>query len=347
MSANPQRTAQAFDVAPARVLSLVERQAGADTSTVADDLADGVEAVHQIANLAGFSQRPRAFILALATAAHSRGAASVELFDAELAELQNCSDKTVQRQRADYQSEVLRLRTIDLVGIEEGEYDRVNDAHAPTRYTFHLAGTVERIVADARSDPRWHELDRKGQRELLKQAAARAYELIPDSKRKRRRRKRPRLAAALLETHRKSIDTHMRKLREVAARLPAAERERLFDDPGELREWWLKVRAEMDELCGVDSPQTVTSNDLRGDSGHFVHHPLAEDSEPAEPDPAAVAAWERLTDRLSQSAVRTVEVELQPPEYPPGELTYEVDEDALREAEAVRAEGCGELLEVE
>ena len=37
---------------------------------------------------------------------------------------------------------------------------------------------------------------------------------------------------------------------------------------------------------------------------------------------------------------------MRPPEYLPGELTYELDEDELREAEAVRAEGCSELCEV-
>ena len=237
MRANPTRTAQAYDTIPARVLSLVERPATAGAFTVSDDVADGVEIIHQIANLAGYSERPRAFILALATAAHGNGAASVELFDAELAELQNCSDKTVQRQRADYLREARRPRTVDLVGIEEGEYDRDNNEHAPTRYTFHLSGTVERAVADARSDPRWHELDRKGQRELLKQAAARAYDSIPDATQKPRKRKRPRLVASVVETHRKAADTHLRKLREMAARLPAAERERLFDDPGEVREW--------------------------------------------------------------------------------------------------------------
>ena len=347
MSANPRSTAHAFDVAPARVLSLVERPAHG-ASSVADDMADGIEAIHQIANLAGFSERPRAFIFALATAAHANGSASVDLYDAQLAGLQNCSDKTVQRQRADYLNESRRLRTVDLVGIEEGEYDRESDCHAPTRYTFHLAGTVERIVADARSDPRWHELDRGAQRELLKQASARAYELIPDARRKGRKRKRPRLASKVVESHLKAAETHLRKLRETARQLSETERGRLFGDPGELRARWLKARAEMDVLCGVHSPHPVTSNDLEGGGGQFVHHHPPAD-EPATPEPTAedAAAWDRLCSGLSQSSVRAVEVELRPPEYPPGELTYELDEDELREAEAVRAEGCGELCEVE
>jgi hypothetical protein len=314
MSAEPNRTVKVYETTPARLLSLVEREAGGAGATVFDDLADAVEAVHQIANLAGYSERPRAFILALATGAHSRGSASVELYDEELAAMQNCSTKTVQRQRADYVRESRRLRTVDLVGIEEGEFDRDQNRHAPSRYTFHLATTVEAVVADARSDPRWHEFDRKAQRDLLKQAAARAYDLIPDGTRKGRKRPRPRLAAAVVETHRKAADTHMRKLREVAAQLPEAERERLFDDPGELREWWLAVRAEMDILCGVASPQPLTDKHLDRAAGHFVHHPPEEDSAMVEPNPEDEAVWDRLEERLAgASSVRTVEVELRPP----------------------------------
>jgi hypothetical protein len=342
MSAHPQPAAKLYETTPARMFSLVERNGVAvegATATVADDLADGVEAIHQIANLAGYSERPRAFIMALASAAHGR--ASVELFDEDLATLQGCSTKTVQRQRADYVRESRRLRTVDLVGIEEGEFDREQNRHAPSRYTFHLAGTVEAVVADARSDPRWHDLDRKAQRDLLKQAAARAYDLIPDATRKRRNRPRPRRASAVVETHRKAADTYLRKLREVAAHLPEAEREILFDFPGELREWWLKLRAAMDVLCGVDSSQPVNLNGLDGGGGQIVHHPRGDVSEGVEPSPEDVATWDRLEGRLaSASSIRTVEVELRPPD---GELIYVPDEDAMIEAEAIRAEGCGEL----
>lgn len=116
----------------------------------------------------------------------------------------------------------------------------------------------------------------------------------------------------------------MRKLREKATQLPAAERERLFDDPGELREWWRKVRAEMDILCGVDSPHPVTPKDIGRGGGQFVHPPADEDAgatsdRDVEPSPEAAAAWERMTSRLEPSpAIRTVEIELRPTEPPPG-----------------------------
>lgn len=170
MSARLKRTAQVFETTPARLLSLVERQPDGATSTspVSADVADGLEAINQIANLAGYGEGVRNFVFAVATLAHNRGGKSVELYDEEFAELwDDCSTKTVQRQRVDYLSESRRLRTVDLVGIVEGEFDRDKSRHAPTRYTFHLAGTVERIVADARSDPRWHDLERKAQREML------------------------------------------------------------------------------------------------------------------------------------------------------------------------------------
>lgn len=357
MSANP-RTAPVREIAPARLLSLIERQTGAaDTGAdVAADLADAVEAIHQIANLAGFSERPRAFVLALASAAHSQDSDCVELYDEELAELQNCSAKTVGRQRADYLRETRRLRTVDHVGVEEGGYNRARSRMEPSRYSLHLSGVVAAVVAEARSDPRWADLDRKAQRDLLKRSAARVYDDIPDARRQGRKRRRPRLASDVVETHRKSADTHLRKLRETAALLTLAGRQRLVDEPGELRAWWLVVRAEMDALCDVNSPHPVTPKDIGGEGEQFVRASADEDSgetdlnlvneegAEVEPSPEVAAAWERLESRLTPTtAIHTVEVPLRPPEAPPGELGNEPDEDTAMEAEAIRAEGCGEL----
>src|SRR5205085_9124025 len=116
--------AQVHDIAPAQFRRMVKTQGAGPrpAASILDDLADCVEAVHQLANLAGFSERPRAFVLALSSAARSRENSQVELFDEELARLQKCSVKTVQRQRADYFAEARRAR-LDLVEIVEGEFD--------------------------------------------------------------------------------------------------------------------------------------------------------------------------------------------------------------------------------
>lgn len=125
-------TATVYDLTPAQLQRTVARKSGdppsaAASFSICDDLADGIEAVHQCANLAGFTERPRAFILALATAAHSHNTDSIELYDAELAELQGCSKRTVQRQRDDYLRES-RAKNFDFVEIIEGAFDKEKSA---------------------------------------------------------------------------------------------------------------------------------------------------------------------------------------------------------------------------
>ena len=112
---------------------------------------------------------------------------------------------------------------------------------------------------------------RRRQREAIRRAAERVYDEIPEAPPRRRKRKRPRLAAAEVETHRKAADTHLRYL---AQHLPPAEAERLLDDPGELRQWWLEVRAEMNALCGVNSPQPSDGSHVDKGGGQIVHPPI-------------------------------------------------------------------------
>lgn len=82
--------AKVYDFTLGQLKRSVERGApvgGTEPGSVAADVADGVEAVHQLLNLAGFSERPRAFVLALASAAFRRDSEHVELYDEEMAEL--------------------------------------------------------------------------------------------------------------------------------------------------------------------------------------------------------------------------------------------------------------------
>jgi hypothetical protein len=124
-------TAKVFDITPAHLRRSLQSREAAQTATILDDLADGIEAVHQLANLARFSERPRALIFSIATAAHKAGEDFTELYDAEVAELQGCSERTVRRQRADYLKEA-RERGFGFVEIIEGDYSRDAGKNAPT-----------------------------------------------------------------------------------------------------------------------------------------------------------------------------------------------------------------------
>jgi hypothetical protein len=240
--------------------------------SIVDDLADGIEAVHQCANLAGFSERPRALIFALASAARSRHNEAIELYDEELADLQNCSTKTVQRQRADYLGES-RQKKFDLVEIIEGTYDKTRNRNEPTLYRFHLGNIVERIVLEARASKHWHESDRRKQRDAIKRAAELVYEDIPEAPPRRRKKKRARLATAEIQTCQKIIKTKFDSLKDIASKLPPNVREQLLnaEDPGELIQWWLELRAEMDDFFNVDSSQGDDEKEDSKGGGQVVH----------------------------------------------------------------------------
>lgn len=333
------KSAKVIDISPAQLRrTLRNPPAEGRAATIFDDVADGIEAIHQLSNLAHFSERPRAFIFALATAAHQTGEKFVELFDAELAELQGCSVKTVQRQRADYKRES-KARRFGFVEIIEGDYDRAQGKNVPTRYRFHIGGQIAEAVELARQAQDWPEMERQQQRLAIARACEEVFHTIPDARQERRKGRRPRLATAEIETCQKVVETKLAKLRERAAVLPAFEHERLMENPGELREWWLKQRAAMDAFLGLPSPETVDTSDVDRGGGQIVHplqavHPPSghvpvdrdinntrtltpPEPEPVEHTPEAVSLFDNICERLTTPKVQTGEIELNTP--PPAE----------------------------
>lgn len=354
MSAKPQYAkAEVYDLRPSHLARVVERQSRENPPSIGavlDDLADGLEAIHQCANLAGFSARPRALILALATCARSSGSDYVELLDDNLAKLQNCSRKTVQRQRRDYMREAQTLK-FDLIGIIEGTYDREAKLHEPSRYRFIASEVVERIVAQSRATEGWDGLDRKRQREIIARVAARIFEDIPDAPPRRRKRKSQREATAEIITCQKVVSTQLAKLRQRVSYLGEVARERLLNEPGGLRDWWRVECAEMELFCDVDSPQHILVSPVEDSTGQLVQHPSREDPDRTELRPEDRAAWEKLESRLQEPAIHRVGIELHcagstPSEQPAvmNDRRLDTITDEELEAEAVRAEACNERV---
>lgn len=252
-------SARVLDFNPGALRHAVEgSKVEAQPAGIFADVADGIEAIHQLCNCAGFSERPRAFIFALASAAKTNGTDRVELFDAELADLQGCSERTVQRQRTDYKLEASRLR-FGMIEIIDGDFDKSQNKYAPTLYRFAHPEAVEQIVASARTAEGWQESPRKSQRAAIKRAAKERYRLIPDARSKARKPRRNRLATAEIETCKKIIKTKLESLKDKTERLPEAVREQLMnpDESGDLLNWWLNVRAEMDAFFGIDGAQVT------------------------------------------------------------------------------------------
>lgn len=328
-------TAKVLDMTGAQLKKMIERDETSPASEqrhgIVEDMADGIEAIHQFLNLAGFEDRDRArsFVLALSTAALSKGSDHVALYDDELAELQGCAARTVRRQRADYVRES-QARHFAPVEVIEGQYDMSEQKYKPTLYKFHLAEAIEQAVTVARASRLWHETDRRAQREAIKVAAEEAYWMIPGASIRRREKKGPRAALAEIKTCQKVIMTKLERLKEIASHLPAGQREELLDanEPGELYRWCKRIRAEIDTLTQFDSAQSTEGHEVKRGTGQTVRYPppadrFDESREEPEAHAAAAAIWERLEDRLTAPAVQSVEIDLEE------ELTLEEERAAI------------------
>ncbi len=344
------KTAQVLDFKLGALRRTVEGdKTAAQPAGIFADMADGIEAVHQLAACADFSEPVRGFVLALASAAKSDDSDRVELFDEELAELMGCSARTVQRRRADYKVEASRSR-FSPVEIIEGIYNVTEKKFEPTLYHFAVAAPIEQIVTVARGSEGFDTATRKAQRAAIKRAAAERFRTIPDVRTKARKQRRSRQAAAEIETCKKIIRTKFESLKGETGKLPEAVREQLMNpaQSGDLLAWWLDVRAEMDSFFGLDSAQPVDRAEDNRHTRQSVGYPppavsgippvvadapaeTGQESEPVvalsdlntvttsppdpvyEPDAAAVAAWDAMEEKLLAPQVRSVNVPLTVP----------------------------------
>jgi hypothetical protein len=349
------KIAKVIDIAPAHLRrALRSSSAEQAAATIIDDIADGIEAIHQLSNLAGFSERPRAFIFALASAAHKAEASFVELYDDELAAQQGCSTRTVRRQRADYLKES-RAKRFGFVEVIEGDYNQGTNQNAPTRYRFHVGGQIAEAVELARQTEDWAELSRAQQRKAIAHACEDVFQTIPDARRQKRKGRRPRLATSEIETCMKVIETTWEKMHERLEHLSADDHGQLMEDPGELRERLLTMRARLDNYLENSAAESVDAPELdRGVRTNCPHPPMSAPpaasgelvrvsgyikntrtlSPPApetiEHTPEAISLFENICDRLTVPKVQTAEIELKAP--PPAEG---LDLDTLAERAAI------------
>lgn len=356
------KAAKVIDITPAHLRrTLRGSSAEQPATTIIDDLADGIEAVHQLSSLAGFSERPRAFIFALASAAHKAGDSFVELYDDELAAQQGCSTRTVRRQRADYLKES-RAKRFGFVEVIEGDYNQGTNQNAPTRYRFHVGGQIAEAVGLARRAEGWAEMGRAQQRKAITRACEEVFQTIPDARRQKRKGRRPRPASDELKSRVKAAETHLDAASAIASHLSEYSLADLAEEGGgELRERLLKMRAQLDELLQISGAQTVdTSQDDEGVRTNCPHPPLSAppaapaepvrvsryinntrtpsppELEPADPSPEAVSLFDSICDRLTAPKVQTAEIELKAP--PPAE---DLDADVLAERAAILEHDCG------
>jgi hypothetical protein len=314
------------------------RQRGAETDdspladvaqAVADDFADGVEVMHHFCNLADYSEAARTFVFALVSAAH--GGEKVVVYDAELADKLNCSERTVQRHRKAYKVSV-KQSGVELIEFAEYKFDQKEGKNPPTEYLVLCAPQLGLAVVRARASKHWHPTDRAKQCAALQWAASMAFKDIPRGDSMPRPDPRPRLATAEIATCMKVADTKLRRMKKLAGKLPERTRSELLSDtgPDSLRRKWEALRSEMDALFESADSQTIDDVPFDERPDNLSGHPTVaasapagasgrvavEEEERAPTSPADAEAWNNTFSGLRAPPVRAVTVGVRPPPGP-------------------------------
>lgn len=334
-------SARVVDFTPKQAGRWMDKEAAARSGAVLDDVADGILALDFALSFAGFSYEARQFELSV-IGLLGGGDSTVEIYDGELAKHVQCSDRTVRRWRQAHIRES-RARKFSLIHIGEGDY---TGRHKYEKTSYSLNPAVGPYLAAVLIEARASDLYGSDRRGAVERAAEEHYHEIPDAPPRARRRK-PRPAPAVrieraFANAAKNVEKGKLALRELDAESLSALLEGAQGE--ELRQSLLKLQADIAEalksLTQKSSLQPTETEEVDERLGHFVlTHAV---SKPAEPDPEDVATWEAI-ERRAAGAPRVVsrEVLLRPPpdESPPDDPRGVEEE----EADAIRAEGCGEV----
>lgn len=337
--------AKVYDYTPEafrRTLGKQEPTGEAQAFAAVDDMADGILALDYALTFAGFSYEARQLTLSIVGEVGGRGE-RLEFYDKELAERLNCCDRTIRRWRAAHIKEA-RAKRFSLICVEECEYDPARKQYEPAAYSFTAGDYVNRVVAAARAS----ELYQTDRRAAIEHAAGELYDEIPDAPTRARRRKPRRAPTVKVEQAFVNAAKNVEKGRRALQDLPADSRAALLagSQGEELRLTLVKLQADVVEVL-EDFPQKNSLQDAEGEEvggGYrtFQPTPLPCPAPPQEePGAEDMAAWEEIERRAAgEPRVRSRELELRPPWGP--QTRAELEEEI--EAEAIRAEACGELL---
>jgi hypothetical protein len=324
------KTATVHDLTPARLRRLVEQQ---ETTAAAHgifaDMADGVLVAQEMLNLWGYEWDEAKFAL-LIIGLCGDSDEPVAMFDPELAEHARCTDRTIQRWRKAHLQKVRLLKSGPLI-IKEGEYDAGHQRYARTTYAIvpELRAAIARAVAEARALPDYA-TDRRA---ALQRTAKENYRDLPDvpppGRRRSPRSSRRSPAVQHLNRAKKALERSKTALKE----LNDLQRAAVFACEGkDMRSTLEAMKAEIAQLLS-----TIPAND---DSAQVddMHDKMSGIPPVPEHTPADVENFERQMARaVGAPAVRSVALELVPPDPPPRVPSCEE-----LEADAIRAEACGQ-----
>ncbi|HEX8354069.1 MAG TPA: hypothetical protein VF611_14270 [Pyrinomonadaceae bacterium] len=297
-------------------------------ATVLDDCADGILALDFALTFAGFGYEARQLTLSI-LGLLGGGGGRLEIFDKALAQHLGCSDRAIRRWRKAHIKES-KAKKFSLLCLEEGDYTG-RKRYEKTAYSLNpaVASYLDAAVAEARASDLYGS-DRRG---AVERAAEKHYGDIPDAPPRARRRSPRRAPSVKVEQAFVNASRNVEKGRQALQGLSEDSRAALLEGTqGEkLRQMLLKLGADISEVL-ESLPLSIEGEEVGEGLGHFVL------TLPAEPRAEDLAAWEGLERRAAGAPrVATREVNLRlPDEAPP-------TSDEAREAEAIRAEGRGEV----
>jgi hypothetical protein len=320
-------SAQVIDMTPAAFRRTLDRQQPAEVeqaATVLDDCADGIFALDCALTFAGFGYAARQLVLSV-VGLLGGGGSTLEVFDGELANHVQCSDRTIRRWRAAHLKES-KARQFSLLEIVEGEYDTGRRCYGKTSYRFTAPDYVDAVVREARAS----DLYKRDRRSAIEQAAEEHYADIPDAPPRRRSRKPRRALAERVERAFINATRNVEKGKLALNELGDDSRAALLESSqgAELRKTLLKLRADVAEIL-EDFPQASEGEGVDGGIGQNVRYPP--DVRPCAED---VAAWEAIEQRAGSSP-RVITREIP--------LRSSLNSNEQLEAEAIYAEGCGNV----
>jgi hypothetical protein len=217
--------------------------------------ADGAAfscALDWLMTCAGYNEVPRSFVRAVAGAIeHDEDGKGkrMPITDERLAELMNCSTKTIQRQRKSYLeqergSDKVKGTNFSIINVVEGEYDHKQGKHATTIYEFLIGKQVAQTVERARTSPTW----KRDQFAAMREAAREVFNDIDEAPLASTKRKKQTL----------SPESEARKLRKAIVSLA----KRLGDQTRKIKDADTLASLKLDELQS-DIEDALLSGDLR------------------------------------------------------------------------------------
>jgi hypothetical protein len=325
------------DVRPSRIRTqLLQSSVEPRPESILCDMADGNLATEFIFSFAGFTHAESNLVLTI-IGIISDGQDGVELYDEDIAKVAQCDVRTVQRWRKAY-LERAKFLSFWPLAIEQGEYVKRETRYLPTSYRVTFADTLEKIVSVARASSDY-EKDRRG---AIERTAGLYYEDIEQAPPKMRTRK-PKRAKPTPLSHLEAASRKLATAQTALVEMPERQRNAYLNGQREDLELKLEaLRAQMAEIESVLSgiPPTVENEAVEyiPDILSGIPPSVVEEEEECttQHSPEAVAVFDGLLTRLRSPAVLRTEVVV---------VARAPDPDEVAEAEAVRAEACGEEVE--